>query len=301
MDWAVDVRVRPPVRDGPADPEVPVIDRMTRYDELYGLGARINRTFDDLVGELERHRVRAIMQAEFEDTGRTRYWNERVATLVGRRPDLFIGGVAGVDPREPDALDELRWAHDDLGLRGLVVQPAFLGLRADDERILPLYAFCAEREVPVTVHCGVSFVREAPMDFGRPLHLDRVAGHFPELVIVCNHAGWPWVSEAIALAWRHPTVLLEFGAVAPRYLAHPDSGWAPMLHWMRTQLRAQVVLGTDWPMLDHDRAFDELGLLELPGDVLAAYAYGNAVRLAEQVWPAAEALDVFRSGMTEPA
>ncbi|HEV7564190.1 MAG TPA: amidohydrolase family protein [Solirubrobacterales bacterium] len=272
------------MRDTDADPAVELGPVLARYDEVYGMQERYNTTFDALVEEMERFGVRGIMQAEFEDSGRSRYWNERVAELIGRRPDLFLGGIAGVDPREPDALQELEWAHDELGLRGLVIQPGFLSLAPTDPRCYPLFAYCERRGAPVTIHTGINFTPNGPIDYGRPLWVDRVACDFPDLVVVCNHGGWPWVTESLAVAWKHKNVYLEFGAIAPKDLADPRGGWQPLTHWMRTQLRERVLLATDWPMLRYERLVDELPLLELPAEAYEAYTRGNAERVIGRAW-----------------
>jgi uncharacterized protein len=280
----IDFRIKPPQRDSASDPEVELAPGMERYDGLYGMRELFNTPFDELVAEMERFGVRGIIQAEYESSGESRQWNDRVAELVGRRPDLFVGGIATVEPGQPDLIEELDRAHDELGLRGVVFQPGFLRVYPTDERCNAIYEYCARREVPVTMHTGVNFTLDGSIDYGRPLWVDRVACDYPDLVIVCNHGGWPWVNEAIAVAWKHRNVYLEFGAIAPKYMADPRGGWQPMPHWMRTQLRDQVLLGTDWPMLRYERLVEELPLLELGDKAEAAYLRDNAARVIEGSW-----------------
>jgi predicted TIM-barrel fold metal-dependent hydrolase len=284
MTDMIDFRIKPPTRDTARDEATALPPDLDRYDELYAMSERFTTPFDELVAEMERFSIRGIMQAEFEDTGASRYWNQRVAELIGRRPDLFLGGIAGVDPNEPDALETLEWAHDELGLRGVVMQPGFVRVYPTDPRCYPIYAFCARRKVPVTLHTGINFTARGSIDYGRPVWVDRVACDFPELVIVCNHGGWPWVNESLAVAWKHSNVYLEFGAIAPKYIADPRGGWQPLPHWMRTQLRSKVLLGTDWPMLRYDRLVEELPLLELTPEAERAYVRENAERIIDSVW-----------------
>ena len=58
-------------------------------------------------------------------------------------------------------------------------------------------------------------------DLGHPRHLDVVAGDFPELTIIVSHGGYPWVLEAVLLAWKHPHVYLELAAHRPQVLRRP--------------------------------------------------------------------------------
>lgn len=281
----IDFRIKTPLRDDSSSPEVPLPPDMAIYGAVYGMRDRLNVTFEQLTADMERYGIRGVLQTEFEDGAGCRQLNERTAALLERRPDLFFGGIATVDPREPDALDELMHAHDVLGLRGLIFQPAFIEMKPNDPALYPLYEYCAERGVPVTIHTGVNFTETSPFDYGRPLWIDYVACSFPALTLVANHGGFPWVMESVACAWRHTNVLLEFGAIAPKYLAHPAGGYGPLPHWMRTQLREKVILGTDWPMLYHGRLLDELPLLELGEEALHAYTVGNAMRIINRVWP----------------
>ena len=39
---------------------------------------------------------------------------------------------------------------------------------------------------------------------------------------------WPWVTEMVAVAWKHPNVYIEIGAVSPKYIGTPGTGWEPL-------------------------------------------------------------------------
>jgi predicted TIM-barrel fold metal-dependent hydrolase len=75
-------------------------------------------------------------------------------------------------------------------------------------------------------------------DLGHPRHLDVVAADFPELTIIVSHGGYPWVLEAVLLAWKHPRVYLELAAHRPKYFATPGTGWEPLLRFGQTTIAA---------------------------------------------------------------
>lgn len=280
---AIDFRIRVPKHDSPNEQAIKPHAEVAPYGRLYPLDETENISFDELVEEMEQFGVQGIMQAEYE-TGSPTEITKRAAEFVSRRPDLFLGGIATADPRDPLSLEHLRWAHDNLGLKGWVFQPAFLQVYANDPRCMRLYAYCEANGHPVTIHTGVNFSKHGAIDFGRPLYIDHVACLFPELTIVCNHGGWPWVTEMIAVMWKHENVFADFGAVAPKYLADPKGGWGPITHWMNSQLSEKVLFGTDWPMLHYDRVAEELPLLGLSDTAMKHYIRGNADRLIAQVW-----------------
>ncbi len=65
--------------------------------------------------------------------------------------------------------------------------------------------------LPVQVHTGL-----AKISGSNPLNFVRVIEDFPDLQFVLFHAGYPWVSEAGALAFTYPNVW-------------PDLVWAPII------------------------------------------------------------------------
>ena len=79
--------------------------------------------------------------------------------------------------------------------------------------------------------------------------------------------------------------MLDFGAVAPRYLADPNSGWSPITHWMRTQLSERILFATDWPTIPYSRIFEDLPALELPEQASHRYLVENALEVIGRSWP----------------
>lgn len=279
----IDIRIKPPLRDTAEDPEVEIPPEYVRYDEIYGYRSLMNITVDDLVKEMEGSDVgSSILQAEHE-WGRDEDWNERVAQIVQKHSDRFACGFASVDPRRGmDAVREAERANRELGLRGVVFEPGFLKIAPTDRRCYPIYAKCVELGIPVGLHTGVNFSSHGPIANGRPVLVDEVACDFPELTIICHHGGWPWPHESVAIAWKHPNVYLEFGAISPKYIAD-KGGWGDMAHFMDSVLRDKILFGTDWPMIRHERVLTEVEKLGLREASLDAYLRGNAERLLDRI------------------
>lgn len=278
----IDFRVRVPLRDTDADPRVEVPEFMARYNAVLGYEEHVNRPVTALLTEMDDAGIwRAVLQAEYEwgSLDVCRQLNNRCAEIVGRYPDRFVG-FATVDPRcGMDAVRELDRAVKGLGLKGLNLQPCFLGLLPTDPLFYPLYAKCVEYDIPVTLHTGINYSATHPMDPDRPIHIDKVACHFPELKIVCSHGGWPWTAEMAAVARKHPNVYIEFGAVAPKYIAMPRAGWDPMFQYANSLLQDQILFATDWPMFPFERAVREFREAGLKPQVLEKLFFRNASRL----------------------
>lgn len=239
------------------------------------------RDGEALLRELDEAGVdHAIVHAEYESGDHADALNEAVAALVAAHPQRLSGfGTVTLAPLRPGrTLAQLRRVER-YGLRGVNVQPAFFDLAIDDRRLYPLYAAAEESGLVVGLHTGVNYSRRHAIRGERPELLDQVACDFPGLTLVACHAGWPWATEMAAVARRHPTVLLDFGGIAPKYLGQPGSGWDVLMRYVAKLLSRQAMFATDWPVFPPARALAEWRALGLEEDVLAAVLGGNAARL----------------------
>lgn len=275
----IDFRVRPV---GSAD-TVDVSPEDEGYARVYKSKFAVDRGLTTLIDDLADNNFVAVMQAEWEDDDPVRV-NRHVSEAVSSHPDRLVAGIATTDPRLPGALEILRHAHDDLGLRGWNMQPGFLKMAMTDSRCTEIFRYCQDNGHPVTIHTGINFSPTGSINFGRPVGLCEIACEFPELIIVANHGGWPWVTETLAVMWKHPNVYADFGAIAPKRMVGGAGGWEPVAHWMNTMISDQVLLATDWPMMRHDRLRQEVGLLGLSEKSLDKYTRVNAAKLIERVW-----------------
>ena len=183
-----------------------------------------------------------------------------VADAAATHPDRF-SCLAGLDPTEGMAgVRALEHAVQELGFVGAHAYPHWFELPPNHARWYPFYAKCVELDVPIQLQVGQSMIYapDYPTEsVGRPITLDPVACHFPELTLIGIHVGIPWVDEMIAMAWKHPNVYIGTDAHSPKYW--PDS----FVRYMDSYGRNKVLFGTDFPVLDFTRTrreFDALGL-----------------------------------------
>lgn len=204
--------------------------------------------------------------------------NEDIAAFCQAHGSRYIG-YAGVDPNKGmDAVRELEFAVRELGLKGLNLQCFEHRLAINDKRMYPLYAKCVELNIPVNLHASINFSTDCLMEHGRPILLDEVMVHFPELRVVASPPGWPWVHELVGVAWRHPNVFIGVSAVRPKYLAVENSGYEALLQYGNTVLQDRMLFGSSFPMQPVERAIEEVKELPLKDSVREKWLYRNSAR-----------------------
>jgi hypothetical protein len=265
--------------------------REPRAEEFRESARALEMSEDAVLDALDRAGIEQTLITGFDEWSsvhETFIPNELVAGLAERHPGRFIP-FAGVDLlKGMEAVRELEHLVRDRGFRGLSLRPFMIGLAAGDRRYYPLYAKCVELGIPLSIHTSANWTTVSVNDLGHPRHLDAVAAHFPELQIIMSHAGYPWVLEAVLLAWKYPNVYLELAAHRPKYLAAPGTGWEPLLRFGQTTIKEKVLFGTGWFLLGRPPAqiLEEFRALPVADDVLELWLHGNAERLLGAPVPA---------------
>ncbi len=275
----IDFRVTLPVEEYGEAPvgEAGESEYLGNYDRVY-TRERGAGSIDAMVAAMDAAGVElAVMQAEW-GFGDYRKLNDAVFRACAGHLGRFIPYVTVNPGADDDMASVVDREVRERGARGVNLQPFAYRLRCNDKRFYPLYAKCRELGVPVTVHCSVNFSSDRSIDFGRPIYLDEVACDFPGLTLVANHGGWPWVNELVAIAWKHPTVYVEIGAISPRYIAKPGTGWEPLLVYGQSLLQDRVLWATDC-MLPFERSLAEARDLPIKPEALEKWLGTNAARL----------------------
>ena len=248
-----------------------------RLDKRYWRGIPVSQYLRkmDRAG-IERSLLIAVRAGDLNVRGSFELPIDRVAAVCARWPDRF-SGLAGVDPfRGMKGLADLTYAVKQCGFVGAHLYPHWFGLAPDHAKYYPYYAKCAELGVPIMMQVGHNLVytreRRLP-SVGRPITLDQVAIDFPELTLIGIHIGVPWTDEMISMCWKHPNVYTAGDAYAPRH-------WpASYVHYLNTYGRDKVLFGTDWPVIDPERAVREVKVLGLRPESERALMRDNALRI----------------------
>ncbi|MBL8930520.1 MAG: amidohydrolase [Kineosporiaceae bacterium] len=278
----IDARVRLP-QDRRPDATYTMTGRAAEsYDRVLNLTEKMNTgTLAALLAALDGAGVRqAVMHAESEGGESADALNAALVRVIAEHPDRLVGvGTVDLAPARPRRACAQVDAAAREGLLGICLEPAFFGLDIDDRLLYPVYARAEEQGLVVAVHTGINYARTHPIRHERPELLDQVAVDFPDLRLIAAHAGWPWATEFAAVARRHPTVYLEFGGLAPKYVTRAGTGWDVVFAMMPNLLRSQVLHATDWPVIEPGRALAEWRAAGLDVATLDALLGGNAATL----------------------
>ncbi|MBX3071673.1 MAG: amidohydrolase [Thermomicrobiales bacterium] len=168
--------------------------------------------------------------------------NEIIADYVKQHPEK-MQGWASVDPTQPDALDQLDYCVQDLGLKGLKLGPVYQHFDPEDRKYWPLFEKAQQYQLPIMWHQGTTFPSKAKLKWGLPLQLEDIAMAFPDLKMIIAHIGHPWEEDCIVLVRKCPNVYTDISAVHYR----PWRYWQAMVTAMEYGITHKILLASDFP------------------------------------------------------
>lgn len=204
--------------------------------------------------------------------------------------------IFGNDPRIT-VIEGLRWRVDttrtDLfrleervragQVKGIKLYPGYDKYAINDPSLEGVLHIAAKHQVPVLIHCGDTYSKEAKVRQAHPLLVDDVAVDWPDVNFVICHLGNPWFQDTAEVLYKNDNVYADISGLTlgdfhyefERYIVQRVKD---MITYMGDPGR-QLMYGTDWPlagMRTYRKFFDGL---ELPDGQKDNIAWRTAARL----------------------
>jgi predicted TIM-barrel fold metal-dependent hydrolase len=206
--------------------------------------------------------------------------NDYVAEYVAEQPDKLIG-FASVDPNRPDAHDRLDQAILGLGLRGVKLGPIYQHFDPTSPAAIEFFQHIERLDVPVLIHQGTTFVRDAPLRHARPWLLDEVATACPDLRMWIAHLGHPWCDETMVVLRKHPNLYADVSALHTR----PVQLYQALNAAVEYRVTDKLLLGSDYPFSTIEETLQAVrdvnavvagsGFPPIPDDVIDGIVHGE--------------------------
>jgi len=203
--------------------------------------------------------------------------------------------ILASDPRTT-VVEGLRWRGDnrtdlftleervrDGRVRGIKLYPGYDRYPINDPSLESVFRIAAKYDVPVLIHTGDTYSKNAKVRQAHPLLVDDVAVDFPDVKFVMCHLGNPWFQDAAEVLYKNDNVfadisgltLGEFSYEFERYMVQRVKD---MIMYMGDPSR-QLLYGSDWPLVSMGPYVKFLSGLDLREEHREAIAWRTAARL----------------------
>ena len=196
-----------------------------------------------------------------------------VLNAMDKYPDRFVGSAA-VDPRTGmDAVRKVERLVKDNGFKMARMVAFEIGLPYGHPAYYPVYAKCAELDVPIGLNVGIPgpLIAGAVQD---PLPLDEICAFFPTLKVIMQHGGDPWVEVCAKLLLKWPNMYYMTSAWAPKRIP------PQIMHLANSRGGDKIMWASDYPLLTFERCAAEIEAMPFKTEELREqFASGNARRV----------------------
>lgn len=173
----------------------------------------------------------------------------------------------GLDPRRETVVKLLERGVKEWGVKGVKLMPA-AGWYPDDKTFYPFYQKAEELGLVLVFHSGPELYPYRAK-YCRPTCLDEIATDFPDLKIICAHAGYCWWEEAAWIASYKQNIYVDLANWQPKIARRPVEEFYERLRLLLNIMGSpKVLFGSDWPGFRAHKRLNNVGwvnaIKELP-------------------------------------
>lgn len=207
------------------------------------------RHLQEVLSQMEKHNIVLALTSSTS--------LKAIKTWKQAAPNKFIGGIQTNDQGLPivsaDSLRILKHNGEIEVLGELGFQ--YFGLSPDDPRIDEYYQVAEENSIPVCLHTGLgppggphTFAPKFRTTLGKPTLFEPVLVKYPNLKAFLGHAGWPYISETIAMMYIYPELYTDIGVLA--WALPQEAFYSALKELIDAGFGKRIMFGTDqmmWP------------------------------------------------------
>ncbi len=168
-------------------------------------------------------------------------------------------------------------------VKGIKLYPGYDHYAINDPSLETVFRIAAKHNVPVMIHCGDTYARDAKVRQAHPLLVDDVAVDNPDVDFVICHLGNPWFQDTAEVLYKNDNVYADISGLTlgdftyefERYIVRRVED---MIAYMGEPGK-QLMFGSDWPLVGMNTYVKFFHGLELPNEAKENMAWRTAARL----------------------
>jgi predicted TIM-barrel fold metal-dependent hydrolase len=168
-------------------------------------------------------------------------------------------------------------------VRGIKLYPGYDKYAINDPSLEAVFRIASKYDVPVMIHCGDTYAKDAKVRMAHPLLVDDVAVDYPDVKFVICHLGNPWFQDTAEVLYKNDNVYADISGLTlgdftyefERYLVKRVK---EMIMYMGDPGK-QIMYGSDWPLVRMGPYIKFLHSLELSAEAIDHIAWRTAAEL----------------------
>jgi len=146
-------------------------------------------------------------------------------------------------------------------IKGIKLYPGYQHFFPYNERMLPIYAFAQEQNIPVILHSGAIYQfknSQAQLQYVNPVHVDEAAARYPETKFIITHFGFPYIMETAMVLNKNDNVFADISGILDEDTYDVFKQDMNKVLKYYPGITNQILFGTDF--IGNDTYLNEVGL-----------------------------------------
>lgn len=207
-------------------------------------------TILELQKQLKRNNIECVISITSDRTNPTPLEYNFIINLAKKYRNIF--GVVGINPKKVDK-NSIKKIEEGIKLgfiKGLKIYPGYYYTYPYDKVYYKFYKVAERHKIPVIIHCGDTYKKEALVKYAHPINVDEVAVKFPNVNFVIAHLGNPWITDAAEVVYKNENVYTDISGLV---IGDKISSFT------KTKIREaidyiggynKILYGSDWPLVN---------------------------------------------------
>lgn len=250
----IDFRARPPYKSY-LDPSIYEEGINNNYEYMYK-GLKISdsvrqESFEGFLKEMKEAGIDKIVAPVRKSTGGN---NDDAVEMMERYPDWFIG-VMGIEPS--DSFEDICAEVDKYAVNGpcvgAIMEPGFAAgepMAFDDEKIMRIYQYLEEKNVPLVMAYGDNF---PALRLFNPTMLDNILERFPNLKVTLIHGGRPDAQQLLWMTTVRPNLWISLDVQMLETAAGHELFWCAANY----EYQDKIIFSSAYPLAPMKYLVDE--------------------------------------------
>ena len=232
----------------------------------------------ELYKQLKENNVVYAISITSDRTDTTPIEYKKIVELSRKNKRLI--GVLGINPKKI-AKDSIKKIEEGIKLgfiKGLKIYPGYFYTYPNDKAYHKFYGLAEKHDLPVVIHCGDTYKKEALVKYAHPLNVDDLAVKFPKVKFVIAHLGNPWLLDAAEVVYKNKNVFSDLSGLCIGNDISPIAKRRIIEAIDYIGDYSKIIYGSDWPLVkmkDYIRFIKTI----IPKKYHKKVFYENAIRL----------------------
>ncbi|MGE5330074.1 MAG: amidohydrolase family protein [Deltaproteobacteria bacterium] len=143
--------------------------------------------------------------------------DEGVNDFVENNSNLYLIESIDFEINILNQIEEIKEKMENTNkIKGIKLYPGYQHFYPYNERVLPVYVFAHEQNIPVILHSGALYQFEnsqAQLQYVNPVYIDEAATRYPDTKFIITHFGFPYIMETAMVLNKNNNVYADISGI----------------------------------------------------------------------------------------